>query len=148
MIGDKTKFISLTPRNGGHVTYGDNNKGKILGIGNVGNPSSTIIENVLYVEGLRHNLLSISQLCDKAYRIIFNSNCCIIENVCDKQIKFIGHRVGNIYMISLENIPSNNTQCLLTKDEDAWLWHRRIAHIHMEHLNKLIFKDLVIGLLR
>ena len=146
MTGDKTKFISLTPRIGGHVTYGDNNKGKILGIGNVGNPSSTIIENVLYVEGLRHNLLSISQLCDKAYRIIFNSNCCIIENVCDKQINFIGHRVGNIYMISLENIPSNNTQCLLTKDEDAWLWHRRIAHIHMEHLNKLISKELVIGL--
>ena len=111
MTGDKTKFISLTPRIGGHVTYGDNNKGKILGIGNVGNPSSTII-----------------------------------ENVCDKQIKFIGHRVGNIYMISLENIPSINTQCLLTKDEDAWLWHRRIAHIHMEHLNKLISKDLVIGL--
>ncbi len=31
MTGDKTKFISLSPRNGGHVTYGDNNKGKILG---------------------------------------------------------------------------------------------------------------------
>ena len=26
------------------------------------------------------------------------------------------------------------------------MWHRRVAHINMEHLNKLISKDLVIGL--
>lgn len=35
---------------------------------------------------------------------------------------------------------------MIGKDDDAWLWHRRIAHIHMDHLNKLISKDLVIGL--
>ena len=32
------------------------------------------------------------------------------------------------------------------KDNESWLWHRRIAHINMEQLNKLISKDLVIGL--
>ena len=35
---------------------------------------------------------------------------------------------------------------LLTKHEESWLWHRRIAHIHMHHLNKLISRDLVVGL--
>ena len=34
----------------------------------------------------------------------------------------------------------------LSKDDDPWLWHKRIAHINMEHLNKLISKDLVVGL--
>ena len=33
-----------------------------------------------------------------------------------------------------------------SKDDDSWLWHRRISHINMEHLNKHISKDLVIGL--
>ena len=33
-----------------------------------------------------------------------------------------------------------------SKDDDSWLWHRRIAHINMKHLNKLISKDLVIVL--
>ncbi|KAE9587582.1 putative GAG-pre-integrase domain-containing protein [Lupinus albus] len=37
--------------------------------------------------------------------------------------------------------------CLVVNDiHDALLWHRRIAHIHMDHLNKLIKKDLVVGL--
>ncbi|KHN02057.1 hypothetical protein glysoja_039874, partial [Glycine soja] len=34
----------------------------------------------------------------------------------------------------------------LGKDNDSWLWHKRIAHINMDHLNKLISKYLVIGL--
>ena len=48
-------------------------------------------------------------------------------------------------MINLDQ-KSNHDQCFLSKDDDPWLWHRRIAHINMEHLNKLISKDLVIGL--
>ncbi|XP_019459950.1 PREDICTED: uncharacterized protein LOC109359709 [Lupinus angustifolius] len=70
MTGDKTKFIELSPKEKGHVTYGDNNQGKILGVGKIGNASQTINKNVLYVEGLEHNLLSISQLSD-------NGNKCI-----------------------------------------------------------------------
>jgi len=50
-----------------------------------------------------------------------------------------------VYMINLDKIP-NHAQCLLRKEDESWLWHMRIAHINMEHLNKLISKDLVIGL--
>uniref|UniRef100_A0A151UDN7 Retrovirus-related Pol polyprotein from transposon TNT 1-94-like beta-barrel domain-containing protein n=1 Tax=Cajanus cajan TaxID=3821 RepID=A0A151UDN7_CAJCA len=57
MTGDPSKFSSLKLKNEGYVTYGDNNKGRILGHGNVGNSSSqTLIENVLLVDGLKHNL--------------------------------------------------------------------------------------------
>ncbi|XP_047182153.1 uncharacterized protein LOC124848511, partial [Vigna umbellata] len=31
MTGDPTRFISLSHKTSGHVTYGDNNKGKIVG---------------------------------------------------------------------------------------------------------------------
>jgi len=41
-------------------------------------------------------------------------------------------------------IPSMN--CLLSRDDESWLWHRRLAHIHMHHLNRIASKDLVIGL--
>ena len=70
MTGDKEKFTTLTLQKGGQVTFGDNSKGKILGIGTVSMTSSLLIENVLLVEGLNHNLLSISQLCDKNFGII------------------------------------------------------------------------------
>ena len=64
MIKDEDQFISLEVKEGGMVTFGDNAKGKIVGISKVPISFFSCIENVLLVEGLKHNLLSISQLCD------------------------------------------------------------------------------------
>jgi len=71
MTGDKSKFVSIICKQEGDVTYGDNNKGRILGRGSIGDKSILLIHDVLYVEGLKHNLLSISQLCDKGYQVIY-----------------------------------------------------------------------------
>ncbi|KAH9658003.1 hypothetical protein KPL70_023317 [Citrus sinensis] len=50
MTGNYAWFSSFTKiENGGDVSFGDNSKGKILGIGNVGKVSSTLIENILFV---------------------------------------------------------------------------------------------------
>ena len=67
MIEDESKFSFLTKKNGGYVTFGDNAKGRIIGQGNIGNRTSSLIESVLLVDGLKHNLLSISQLCDNGF---------------------------------------------------------------------------------
>ena len=131
MMGDASKFTHISPKKSKHVTYGDNNKGRILGVEKIGTNSSSSIENVLLVEGLMHSLLSVSQLCDKGYLVSFDSHKCVIEN------EHIGYRTNNVYMIDLNQKQTNN-QCFLSKDDDPWLWHRRIAHINMEHLNKLI----------
>ena len=48
----------------GTVTFRDDSKGNIIGVGNIKINSSPLIENVVLVDGLKHNLLSISQLCD------------------------------------------------------------------------------------
>ena len=71
MIEDESKFTFLTNKNGGYVTFGDHAKRKIIGQGNIGNDISSLIENILLVDGLKHNLLSISQLCDKGFKVIF-----------------------------------------------------------------------------
>ena len=80
MTGDKNLFMDLKPKNGGDFTFGDNSKGKIEGIGIIDNKSSIFIENVLLVNGLKHNLLSISQLCDKGFKVVFECmNCHVID---------------------------------------------------------------------
>ena len=56
-------FQCLTPTHGGTITFGDNQKGKTIGAGKISINSYLDIENVLLVEGLKHNLLSISQSC-------------------------------------------------------------------------------------
>ena len=50
------------------------NKGKIVGVGKIGTNSSTTIENALLIDDLKHNLLSIHQLCDKGLLISFDSH--------------------------------------------------------------------------
>jgi len=145
MIGDLTQFISLKLKAEGYVTYGDNNHRRILGRGNVGTEDSTIIENVLYVEGLKQRLLSINQFCDKGYKVNFETNKCKISNETSGKVLFTGKRVNNIYLLDIMHNFSEN-ECLLSKGDESWIWHRRLAHIHTNNLNKLKSKDLVSSL--
>lgn len=63
MTGDKSKFLTIISTNGGKVRFDDNSSAKIKGKGTpVLDDGETKVENVLYVEGLKHNLLSVSQL--------------------------------------------------------------------------------------
>ena len=47
MTGDKRKIKNLKIKDQGFVTYGDNNKGKIIGIGDVGGGDTLEIKDVL-----------------------------------------------------------------------------------------------------
>ena len=112
MTGDASKFTHISPKTSGHVTYGDNNKDRVLGVGKIRTNSSTSIENVLLVDGLKHSLLNVSQLCDKGYLVSFDSHNCVIENKHDRNIKHIGFRSNNVYMINLDKT-SNHVQWLI-----------------------------------
>ena len=71
MSGDKSLFVEVKMKNHGYVTFGDNNKGKIIGIGKMGKEPLLTIDNFYLVDGLQHNLLSVSQLCDMDYEVRF-----------------------------------------------------------------------------
>ncbi|KAH9763753.1 hypothetical protein KPL70_001275 [Citrus sinensis] len=146
MTGNYSWFSSFTKiENDGDVSFGDNSKGKIIGIGNVGNVSSTLIENVCLVENLKHYLLSISQLCDKGYRVIFDESKCVIENACDGKVLFVGNRCVNVYTINID-CASIHEKCLSALHDDGWLWHRRLGHASMDLISKIVKNDLVKGL--
>ena len=49
MTGDKEQFNNLEAKDGGYVTFRENEKGKIIGIGEIGNPQSLSIHHVLFV---------------------------------------------------------------------------------------------------
>ena len=98
MTGNYSWFLSFTKiKNDKEVSFGDNSKGNIIVIDNVSKYSSTFIENVCLVENLKHNLLNISQLCDKGYKITFDKKKCAIENACDGKVLFVGKRCVSIY---------------------------------------------------
>ena len=55
-------------KEGRTVGFGGNQTGKIIGSSTIGN-SSISINNVWLVDGLNHNLLSISQFSDNGYDV-------------------------------------------------------------------------------
>jgi len=81
MTRDINNFTKLSKSSEGDtITFKNDSKDEIIGIGNIKIGASSLIENVALVEGLKHNLLSIYQLCEKSVRVIFyNSTCDIID---------------------------------------------------------------------
>ena len=59
-------LLSEFEKVGPSVSYGDGNLGKILGYGKI-NFGNVILEDVALVAGLKHNLISVSQICDIGY---------------------------------------------------------------------------------
>ena len=49
------------------ITFGDNSKGKVQGLGKVAISNEHSISNMLYVASLSFNLLSVGQLCDLGF---------------------------------------------------------------------------------
>ena len=74
MISDATMFNSInTNGNDGYnsITFGDNGKGKVKGLGKIAISNDLSISNVLLVESLYFNLPSMAQLCDLGLKCIF-----------------------------------------------------------------------------
>ena len=42
--------------------------------------------------------------------------------------------------------PQNHLTCLSVVDDDVMLWHKRVGHFSLSLLNKLLSKDLIVGL--
>ena len=89
-------------------------------MGKIGIPLYPHIDNILFVEGLKHNLLSISELCDNEYGVSFNKDECIIQNN-DRSFLFSAKRKCNLYRIRLGEISYQNASCLLSVKEYHWV---------------------------
>ncbi|KAL8124540.1 hypothetical protein AgCh_012259 [Apium graveolens] len=64
MTGYKSQLSEFKEKAGPNVSYGDGNLGKILGYGKI-KIGNVIIEDVALVVRLKHNLISVSQICDR-----------------------------------------------------------------------------------
>jgi hypothetical protein len=72
MTDDKKWFSSLTPlSHKEYVTFGDDKKGKVLGIGVINVNNFFTLNDVTLVDRLRYNLLSVSQLVDADLSVFF-----------------------------------------------------------------------------
>ena len=103
------------------------------------------LSDVFLMEGLQHNLLSISQLCDKGNKVVFDSQSCKVINDKSNQIILTRSRTkGNIYII--EECGENESRCLITKDQENYLWHQRMGVINFKLMKILSKNEIVKGI--
>ena len=89
-------FHCLTPYHGGTITFEGNKKGRITWVCKIGIHPYPSIDNVLFVEGLKPNVLSISKSCGSGYDVSFNKDECVV--LCkDGSPIFSAKRKGKIY---------------------------------------------------
>ena len=86
MTGDRSPFKVFESKKGGNVTFGDGNKSQIKGKEIISLPGLPDIANVLYVEGLRVNMLSISQICNQDFMVLFLKGKCLIMDKSGKKL--------------------------------------------------------------
>jgi hypothetical protein len=112
MTGDKSKFLSLSESKLGNVTFGNDALGKIKGKGMVSlRNGKGKAQDVLLVDGLKHNLLSVSQVCDRGCEVFFTSKSCKIQSVNSGQLIAKGIRTeNNVYVFK-----EDKEECHLSK---------------------------------
>ncbi|KAI3770624.1 hypothetical protein L6452_01764 [Arctium lappa] len=154
MTGNMSCLQDFKHINGGHVAFGDNlTGGKISGKGNVTKGKMTF-EDVYYVDQLKYNLLSVSQVCDKQHSILFTNTECMIlapgfKVVDESMILLRTPRKENVYCLDMDNVDSDSSlNCLVSKAsvDESSLWHRRMCHMNFKTMNKLVKNNLVRGL--
>ena len=61
-------------------------------------------------------------------RVIFDNANCTIEIIKYNKTLFIGQRVKNIYIFSIDDIAPTNETCFKAMNNNGWLCHRRLEH--------------------
>ena len=144
MTGCKSLLSDYQDERGPDVVFGDNNIGKTRGYGVLTN-GNVMFKRVAYVEGLKHNLLSISQFCDAKNKVLFHHEAGVVYN--KKGSAVLGaQRKGNTYIVNMDSAQSGTCFYSRTVSEEKWLWHKRLSHLNFKTISKLSKYELVNGL--
>ena len=130
--------IDLDNLPSGGISFGNDGKGKVIGRGTINVTNDLSISNVYHVDGLGYNLMSVSQLCDAGFGCFFTKDGVTVFRMSDSSIAFNGRLEDKIYLVDFNNSGSSLNACLVAKTNMGWLWHRRLAHVGMRNLHKLL----------
>ena len=95
------------------------------------------------VNGLNHDLLSICQLYDKGYNVVFEHSKCIIHERNNNRILFTTQRCDNVCSVTLDDLNDLDVKFFTSVENEKWLWHRRLGYVCMYQISKLIKMNLV-----
>ncbi|GJU62011.1 retrovirus-related pol polyprotein from transposon TNT 1-94 [Tanacetum coccineum] len=143
MIGVKQYMHRYLKEFGPKVVFGDNSLGETEGYGSVKYIIITFTR-VAYVNGLKHNLISISQLCDANFKVLFTKTRGTIFNQND-EVVLIAFRRRDVYVIDISSYNEESNACFFAKASPSvnWLCHKRLSHLNFKNINNLAKHNIV-----
>jgi hypothetical protein len=103
------------------ITFGDNIKGKVKGLGRIAISNDHSISNVLLVDSLNFNLLFVAQLCDLGFSCNFTFDDVLITSIDGSNIMFNEFRHENLYLVNFSSSEAKLTTCLFSNASLGWL---------------------------
>jgi hypothetical protein len=98
------------------------------------------LKNVQHVPSIRKNLISGTLLCRDGYKLVFESNKCILS----KYGTFIskGYESGGLFPLSLSDACFNSVN-YVSHDIETNIWHSRLCHINFGCMTRLAGMNLI-----
>ena len=142
MTGNRSFFSELKECASGHVTFGDGPKGRIIEKGNIAKINLPYLNDVRYVEELKANLISVSQLCDQGHNVNFSKDSCEVIDENNRVLMNDCRQVDNCY----HWLSNNSDVCHLIKEYQTWLWYRKLRHTSLRSIDKVVKNEAIIGI--
>jgi transposase InsO family protein len=104
------------------------------------------ISNVFLVDSLVYNLLLVSQLCKMGYNCLFTDVGVTVFRKSDDSVACKGVLDGQLYLVDFNENNAELDTCLISKTNMGLLWHRRLTHVGIKNLHKLLKGVHILGL--
>ncbi|GJR13632.1 ribonuclease H-like domain-containing protein [Tanacetum coccineum] len=126
MTWNKDFLTDYQDIDGGFVAFGGSARGgKITGKGKI-RTYKLDFEDVFFVNELKFNLFSVSQMCDKKNSVLFTETECLVLSpdfklLDESQVLLRVPKQSNMYSFDLKNVvPSGDLTCLFAKAITVW----------------------------
>lgn len=133
MTGRKKLFINISTSLKNKVKFENDNTLCAEGIGDVlirrKDGKLSVISNMLYIPGMKSNLLSICQLIERNYKVLIKDR---MMRVIDSRNRLIlkAHIAFKIKLDMLEH----KFQAIAAS-RDGWLWHYTLGHLNFNDIS-------------
>src|SRR3954463_9149709 len=141
-------FVNIKPSMKKMVKFANDNTLEAEGIGDVmitrKDGKRSVISNVLYIPGMKSNLLSIGQLVEKNYKVSIEDKMMRVVYASGRLILKAPMSQNRTFKIELNMMEH---ECLATAaSRDEWIWHYRLGHLNFNDIRELKRRNMVSGL--
>ncbi|GKC50013.1 retrovirus-related pol polyprotein from transposon TNT 1-94 [Tanacetum coccineum] len=135
MTGVKSYLHKYVEQPGPNVVFGDNSSCITKGYGSI-NYGGIVSTKVAFINGLKYNLISISQLCDAKYIVQFDDKQGTLFNA-NKEIVLIAPRSNDVYVLDMSSLTPNGA-CFFPKASETERRNRTLIEAARTMLNRSI----------